>query len=276
MDDAKRRLQLSFLGPLRSPEILKAYRKTLRGGLLLYGPPGCGKAFIARATAGELRSTFMPIALAVGASEAVALFDGGLHQLFDTARTERALRAVLRGRRRAQPGARPVEQRGGAWRDEAVPDRAGGRRRRRGRSVRPRLDEPTLGASTRRCVAPDGSTGRCWSCRPTNRRASRSSSTSSESDRPHDLDLGLIAARTDGFSSADLVQLCESAVERALEDSLESGETRAVRQEDLVAAFSALQPSTRPWFEIAKNYAAFANASGEYDDLLGYVRARGL
>ena len=55
-------LELAFLAPLRSPELRAAYRKSLRGGLLLYGPPGCGKTFIARALAGELSARFASVA----------------------------------------------------------------------------------------------------------------------------------------------------------------------------------------------------------------------
>ncbi len=275
MDDAKRRLQVSFLGPLRSPEILKAYRKTLRGGLLLYGPPGCGKAFIARATAGELRSAFLPIGLAEDPSEAVALSDGGLHQLFDRAR--RNAPCVL------------------FFEDiDALGPARGRSSSAAGRGAMKRFLTELEGAdAAENGVFVLASTSQPWAVDPSLRRAGRFDRTVlvlppdeparvailayQLRERPtDDLDLGLIAARTDGFSSADLVQLCESAVERALNDAIESGDTRAVHQEDLVAAFSALQPSTRPWFEIAKNYAGFANASGEYDDLLGYVRARGL
>lgn len=54
MEDVKRRLQLAFLGPLKNPDMMRMYGKSLRGGLLLYGPPGCGKTYVARATAGEL------------------------------------------------------------------------------------------------------------------------------------------------------------------------------------------------------------------------------
>jgi len=43
MIEVKKRLEASFLAPMRNPELRQLYGKNLRGGLLLYGPPGTGK-----------------------------------------------------------------------------------------------------------------------------------------------------------------------------------------------------------------------------------------
>jgi SpoVK/Ycf46/Vps4 family AAA+-type ATPase len=64
MVEVKARLEASVLAPLRNPELVKLYGKSLRGGLLLYGPPGCGKTFIARAIAGEIDAKFISVSLA--------------------------------------------------------------------------------------------------------------------------------------------------------------------------------------------------------------------
>ena len=86
MEAVKRRLHVAFLGPMKNPELRAMYGKSLKGGLLLYGPPGCGKTFIARATAGELGAKF----ISVGLSDVLDMYLGqserNLHEIFETAR----------------------------------------------------------------------------------------------------------------------------------------------------------------------------------------------
>ncbi len=92
--------------------------------------------------------------------------------------------------------------------------------------------------------------------------------------RPIDetINLTAIAKQTDGFSGADIAHLVESAAEFAMEESLETGNVRSISQTDFKRALREVKPSTRPWFEIAKNYALFANDGGIYDDLLEYLK----
>jgi hypothetical protein len=70
--------------------------------------------------------------------------------------------------------------------------------------------------------------------------------------------------------------LCESAAEVALEESLSRGVARPIGTDDFRRALREVRPSTRPWFETARNFAMFANESGIYDDLLAYMRANRL
>ena len=72
LQEVKDRLEAAFLAPLRNPELRKLFGKSLRGGLLLYGPPGCGKTFIAKAVAGEMGAKF----ISVGLSEVLDMWMG--------------------------------------------------------------------------------------------------------------------------------------------------------------------------------------------------------
>ena len=86
MDDVKRRLELAFFGPLRNPQMRKLYGKSLRGGLLLYGPPGCGKTFLARAVAGEMGAKFITVSIVDVLNMWIGNSERNLHEIFEAAR----------------------------------------------------------------------------------------------------------------------------------------------------------------------------------------------
>ena len=80
---------MKIIHPLDHPELYKVYGKAIGGGILMYGPPGCGKTYLARATAGEVKAGF----LAVGINDVLDMWIGNsernLHELFETARRTR-------------------------------------------------------------------------------------------------------------------------------------------------------------------------------------------
>src|SRR5262245_6817283 len=86
MTEVKKRLELAFLGPLRRPELRQLYRKSLRGGLLLYGPPGCGKTFLAKAVAGEMEAKLISLSIVDVLDMWLGSSESNLHEMFQTAR----------------------------------------------------------------------------------------------------------------------------------------------------------------------------------------------
>ncbi len=46
-----------------------------------------------------------------------------------------------------------------------------------------------------------------------------------------------------------------------------------ITSRDLLAAATP-KPSTRDWFDTARNYALYANQSGLYDDILAYLNIK--
>lgn len=78
--------------------------------------------------------------------------------------------------------------------------------------------------------------------------------------------------RTSGFSGADLEHLVTTAAEKAMSESIRSGAVRPMRMTDMRSALKEVKPSIGPWVQSARNVAEYANASGEYDDMVAWLR----
>ncbi|MGH9841732.1 MAG: ATP-binding protein [Blastocatellia bacterium] len=260
MEEVKRRLNLAFLAPLKNPEMMKMYGKSLRGGLLLYGPPGCGKTHIARATAGELGAKFISIGLSDVLDMWIGQSEKNLHEIFQSAR--RNAPCVLffdeidaLGQKRSlqrHSAARNVVNQLLAEMDSVNADN-------RGIFVLAATNHPwDVDTALRR----PGRLDRTLLVLPPDREARAAILQLQSRERPADkLDFIWLAEKTEDFSGADLVHLFESAAELAMEDSLASGRVRSIGMNDFKKALKEIKPSTRPWFEIARNYAMFANAN---------------
>ena len=274
MDAVKRRLNLAFLAPLRNPDLRRTFGKSLRGGLLLYGPPGCGKTFLARATAGELGAKFMPVGIADVLDMWLGQSEQNLKGYFETAR--RQAPCVLffdevdaLGRKRSlmrnSAGSGVISQ--------FLSELDGMQSDNRGVFVLAATNHPwDVDAALRR----PGRLDRMLLVLPPDAAARDAILRASCRDRPvsPDIDFAWIAARTEDYSGADVAHLCEAAVEFAIEESLEAPAVQPVTMDHFKRAMKDVRPSIRPWLETAKNYALFANDGGVYDDLLEYLRTR--
>ena len=274
METVKRRLNLAFLAPLRNPDLRRTFGKSLRGGLLLYGPPGCGKTFLARATAGELGAKFMPVGIADVLDMWLGQSEQNLKGYFETAR--RQAPCVLffdevdaLGRKRSlmrnSAGSGVISQ--------FLSELDGMQADNRGVFVLAATNHPwDVDAALRR----PGRLDRMLLVLPPDAAARDAILRASCRDRPvsPDIDFAWIAARTEDYSGADVAHLCEAAVEFAIEESLEAPAVQPVTMDHFKRAMKDVRPSIRPWLETAKNYALFANDGGVYDDLLEYLRTR--
>ena len=275
MTPVKQRLEAAFLAPMRNPDLRKLYGKSLRGGLLLYGPPGCGKTFIARAVAGELGARFISVSFADIIDMFVGQSERNIHELFETARRSSPCVLFLDevdaiGQKRSQLRNTPMRSAVNQLLLE-LDDVDGGND---GVFLLAATNHPwDVDSALRR----PGRFDRTLLVLPPDSSAREAIFRFHLRERPvAGVDLGRLAKRTDGYSGADIAHICETASERALLDSINRGEARMIGQDDLEAATTEVKPSLGTWFDTARNVALFANEGGAYDDLADYLRKRRL
>lgn len=274
--DVKAHLEATFLGPMRRPELRDAFATSLRGGLLLYGPPGCGKTFLARAVAGELGARFVSV---------------GLHDVLDMwlGSSERNLHGVFAEARRLAPCVLFLDE------VDALGQKRSHLAHSAGRNVVVQLlTELDSMAADNEGVFVLAATNAPWDLDPALRRPGRLDRSllvlppdaearaavlaTNLRDRPvaSDVDTSAIAAATEGFSGADLRLVCDTAARGALARSAAAQSVAPITGEDLLDAVAGLRPSTLAWFDDARSHVLFANRDGQYDDLLRWMRQRGL
>ncbi|MFC6093397.1 ATP-binding protein [Saccharothrix lopnurensis] len=275
--EVKRHLDTAFLAPLRNPELAAAFGQKPGGSLLMYGPPGCGKTFIARAIAGDLGASFIHVTLA----DLLGKWIG---------ESEKAIRSVFRNARAASPCV--------VFFDEF--DALGGRRTSGGggsqamRMLVTQLLEELDGVAG----ANDGvyflaATNRPWDIDSALRRPGRIDKTvlvlppdavaraaivrGALAGKPAGgVDVVAVAAATEGFSGADLGHLTTTVLQQAMVESMSSGELVPVTTDAVLAAVGGITPSTASWFDQVAPVLEYGVDDGTFDQLRAYRVGRGM
>ena len=174
MAETKQALTETVLWPLQHPETFERLGVEPPRGVLLYGPPGCGKTFVVRALASSGRLSVHAVKGAELMDKWVGASEKAVRDLFRRARDSApslmfldeldalgaTARAELRLRRHRPRGGRPADR---ARRHRAAAQRGGARR-----------DQPARPDRPRPAAARAGWRSWCSSSRPTPRRAARS------------------------------------------------------------------------------------------------------
>ncbi len=88
LDDIKAEVRRRIVLPYLKPSLFERYRQKSGGSLLLYGPPGCGKTLIARATAGESDARFLSVSPEEILDKYAGEAEKRLRVFFDEARSD--------------------------------------------------------------------------------------------------------------------------------------------------------------------------------------------
>jgi SpoVK/Ycf46/Vps4 family AAA+-type ATPase len=272
LEEVKKQIYLRIIAPFKKQDIFKAFSRKAGGGILLYGPPGCGKTMIARATAGECKARFVSVSIHDIIDQYWGQTEKFIHRLFVDAR--RLSPTVLFFDEFDALGASRGRTESPFWKslvDQLLHEMDG-------------IDQSTSD------LLIFAATNMPWGIDPAFRRPGRfdrlffipppDEEGRTEMLRRHLKDLPgggsvkpeLISKRTPILTGADIKGLCERASERALLRSLESDHVHPITPADFDEALKGYSSSAAEWLQTAKNYARYSNDGGQYDDLANYLR----
>ena len=274
MEDVKDEIRLKIILPMSNKELYATYGKKTGGGILLYGPPGCGKTHIARATAGEVKAGFMSIGLNDVLDMWIGRSEEKLHAIFEQARNNTPcvlffdeVDALGSSRSDIRSGT------GGRYLiNQFLAELDGVDSNNEGVLILAATNAPWhVDSAFRR----PGRFDRVIFVPPPDDLAREEILSLQLHGKPVDnVDCKKIARKLTDFSGADIAAIVDVTVEDKLRDAMKSGVPAPITTGDLLKASGKLKPTTKDWLASARNYALYSNESGLYDDVLTYLKIR--
>lgn len=270
LESLKEDIRFKIIEPLKNPELFAHYGKSIGGGILVYGPPGCGKSLIARATANEVKSTFIHVKCSDLKSKYVGETEKNIADLFSTAREK-------------QPCIIFFDE------FEALGcDRSSGLAHEKS-AVAQLLTEIDGMESKDQQILLLAATNEPWSIDPALRREGRFGKTiyvpCPDNDsryaifriemekRPIDtLDYDKLVHLTKGFSGADIKSVCERATDIALRETMVTKKKRNVSMKDMLTAVKETQSVMTQWFGKARTQIVANKLEDSFKEIMADMK----
>jgi SpoVK/Ycf46/Vps4 family AAA+-type ATPase len=270
LEKVKTQMRRRIINPFLKKDLFVKFKRRAGGGVLMYGPPGCGKTMLARALAHECRAKFVNVKASDILDKWIGESEKNIASIFAEARADKPVVLFF---------------------DEIealAQKRQFGDSHKINTTISTLLTEMDGFESDNEGVLIVGATNVPWSLDSAFRRPGRFDRTifvpppdklarkfilkNQLIDRPVDpaLDISPLINRSSGFSGADLVGLVDTALDYAIEDSEDADNLVPLSGRHFNDALSEVRASTGEWLAQADAYAEHAN-----DDLAAFLKKYG-
>ena len=268
LESVKEEIRKAIIYPFTHKDLYKMYGQKAGEGILLYGPPGCGKTMMAKAAAKECGANFISVKTSSIVSKWVGASEKNIKQVFEVARQSEKTIIFF----------------------DEIDSIAG--RRSESEDYAKRVVNELLAQMDGVDTADDellilAATNEPWAIDPALRRPGRFSKLVyiPEPDvdaraaifklnlkgRPvaADVDVNRLAGMTESYSGADIAAICKEAADIPLGEALRGGEAREIEEGDFVKVLEERKPSILSWYVEARREVKKSGEEAVFDGIMG-------
>lgn len=268
LESVKEEIRKAIIYPFTHKDLYKMYGQKAGEGILLYGPPGCGKTMMAKAAAKECGANFISVKTSSIVSKWVGASEKNIKQVFEVARQSEKTIIFF----------------------DEIDSIAG--RRSESEDYAKRVVNELLAQMDGVDTADDellilAATNEPWAIDPALRRPGRFSKLVyiPEPDvdaraaifklnlkgRPvaADVDVNRLAGMTESYSGADISAICKEAADIPLGEALRGGVAREIEEGDFVKVLEGRKPSILSWYVEARREVKKSGEEGVFDGIMG-------